>query len=468
MSTAPSHASRLLLFVRAAAPDYLLVLATSFGVMYALYSGFDATLDLRSQVPLMVAVPALLLLLLFTGAWSKRAVLVSAALTALVSVGVVIVAIFVSPSSVPFIADGAVNDEAGNYAIFALIAVLVPIIVYLLSRRRVGCVVLLVLATLICCGVQFLFRDWMSSEGGLPAFLFSFVGALALLVYQQFRQNVYRAKLAQSPAFGAAFLFSLAAVGLSVACAVGAFFGLVQPLNLETPVIKPFEMHILRPVIEYTGVYDVLQVENPNIRSSLVGEEETDTNEPYDGGEVPQDEQQGQSNSNPLVQFVQSLNIFDENNWNEDTNPVTYNQLRTTFLWVIAGLLLAVMAAVAARLWWRRRRLQKLAALSPAQRVSALYKFLRSRFEKLGITATPSQTPLEFAFARHQDMEPWNRHTGKVNFLRITLMYQRAAYGTGDVSEAEYKQAERYYEEFFANTRRFVGTARWLWLFWKI
>lgn len=460
--------TRLALFLRSSLPDYVLALLTSFGVAYALYSGFDATMELRSQVPLMLGIPALLLLVMFIGAWSKRAMLVSALATAFVGLVIVGIAAALMPSDVSVISDGAVNDASGNYVIFALIAVFVAIATYLLSRRRWGCVVLVVLATLICCGVQFLFRDWMDSEGGLAAFLVAFVGSVALLIYQQFRASAYKAQHLGKVSFGTGFFFSLAMVALSATVASGVFYGLVQPLNLETSVIKPFEMHILRPVIEYTGIYDAVQVENPNIRTSLLGDEVADTNQPYDGGEVSEDNKQKQNATNPLVQFVQSLNIFDQDNWQEDENPVSYDQLQTTLLWMALGVVAVVTAAVLLRKWWRRRRLAKLAQLPPAKRVNALYRFLRNRFDKLGIKASPSQTPLEFAFARHQDMEPWNQHTGKVNFVRVTLLYQRAAYGTGDISEAEYKQVERYYNEFFNNTHRFVGTSRWLWLFWKI
>lgn len=460
--------SRVLAFLRAAIPDFLLVLLSSFGTTYALLSAWDATVDMRSQVFLIVGIAALMLAILFLGSLSKRAALISGVVACLCGVAIVGAALSYTPASVSVVSDGFVNDEQGNYLVFALVAVLVPVVSYLLSRRFWGCVVLVALATLICCGVQFLFRDWMASEGGLVAFLASFFGAVCLLVFQRFRANAAKAQHMAKQPFMWAFLFTLAVVGLSVGAGAGIFYGVIEPLGLSTPIIKPFEMRIMRPVIEYTGIYDVVQVENPDIRTSLMGDEETDTNQPYDGGQVPQEDQQQMQATNPLVQFVQSLQIFNDDSWDESVDPQTYDQLKTTLLWVLFAVVAALAAAVGTRIWWRKRRISKLAALPPAKRVAALYEFFRGRFVKLGIKAAPSQTPLEFAFARHNDMQPWDAHTGKVSFVRVTLLYQRAAYGTGDIGEAEYQQVLRYYWAFFKNTHEYVGTLRWLYLFWRV
>lgn len=461
--------SRFATFIRSSLVDCALVLAVVLGVSHALLSSFDATVALRGAFGLQLAIALPMLIILYAGAWSKRSLAPAAAAVVAWAVAALAASAAMMPADVPFFADGFVNDSPGNYPVFVVVMLAVTAVVYLLSRRVPGCAVLAFLVVAVCAGVQFLFRNWLSGEGGAVAFACCLVGSAALLIFQRYRACAYAAEQLSSPAFGRAALFAVAAVG--VACAVGGilFACAIQPLGLGTPVIRPFEQNIVRPVIEYTGVYDSVKVENPDLKSSLVGEEEDTTSENTDGGSDPeQTDDPDQGAGSPIAQFIESLQTYSQDSWDEGADPVAYDRLRLGALLAALAVALLAAAVIGARIYWRRVRLRRIADRTPAARVLYLYRFLCGRFAKLGISKPASATPLEFAVARRQDMVPFTRGAGKIDFVRVTLLAQRAAYGTGDVTEAEYAQVERYYRVFFANARREVGTLRWLWLFWKI
>ncbi len=455
--------------LRAAAFDFVLVLAVSLSITYSLASAFDATVGLRGCVPLAAVIEGVLLAVLFAGSASKRAAALSAAATAVLGFCVVAGSVAASPPDVEPIVEGLVNDVPGNYLVFSLIVVASPVVVYLLSRRPFGAVVLAAAAVSVCAGVQFLFRDWLYGEGGMLAFSVALVGSGALFVYQRYRADAYAASRLSAPAFGRVFAFGLAAVAASALVGCGVFFAIVRPLGLGTPVIKPFEAHIVRPVIEYSGVYDAVAVENPELFTSLVGDEDADSNQSADGGASPQEaEDEVTGGANPVMQLIRSLTTYDADSWDEGADPTSLERMRLGALLLAAALLALAAGVVGGRIAWRYRRLARMAEWPRSRRTIALYGYFCDRFRKLGMGRADAETPLEYAFARAGDMAPFSRGTGKVDFVQVTLVYQRAAFGGEEVCEQDWRMVENYYRAFFANAHRFVGTARWLRLFWVI
>ena len=459
--------SRLALFLRSSALDFIMVLVVSVGLDFMLLSGFDATLELRWDLLLQLGAAAIMAGVLFIGAWSKRSVLTSVVGVIVVLACAVALGVAMTPADVQLFVGGMVNDEEGNYLIFCLVITIVPIMVYLLSRRPWGVAILLVAAVVVCACVQYLFRDWLAEEGGLVAAAITLTGVLTMLVYQSYRQSAFSADRLRTPAFGRAALFSLLVALICVFGGGALFYGIIEPLQLSTPIYKPFELYVIRPIVEYSGVYDDAFVEDPDWTTSLLNDDEEDTSEEAEGGEEPEEEAQEGAN-NPLSTFVQNLTTYSQDNWNAAFSPVSYQTIALGALLGLLAVLLVLLVAVLIKILGRRRRLKKLASRPPSERVVELYDFFCSRFARLGIERSPALTPLEFAYASRKTLVPFTRDTGSVDFVRVTLLYQRGAYGTGDVSEEEYAQVERYYRAFFGNARRYVGMPKWLITFWRM
>ena len=455
------------LFLRAAVPDFALCLAVAFGVGYAVLSGFDATVGMRDALGLQAGLCGGMLAVLFAGAWSKGARIVSVCGGVLLALAAFGIALSAMPDGVGVIADGTVNDVEGNYTVFVAVELVVSVLVYVLSRRPGSALFLAVAAVFTCAVVQYLFRGWLSEEGGLAAFLIVLCASMALEVYQRYRAGAMAADRLARPAFASAAALGLVVAALCIGGAGLAYVGIVEPLGLGTPLFKPFEYRIIHPVVEYTGTYDQLMTEDPDRFSSLLSEKAQETTENTEGGTSPQQDSTTAAN-NPLTSFVQSLAVFSDDSWTEAFDAVTVDQPP----WMLALVALAVVAAcvlvVAARVRWRAVRLRRIERKPPAQQIVCLYEFLLSRFKRLGLDKPAQSTPLEYAYDYRRRMVPFTRNTGKVDLVHVTLAYQRAAFGSGELAPDDLDKVKRYYRAFFGNAHRYVGTLRWLWKFWRI
>lgn len=302
---------RVGLFVRAYGIDFLLALVLSVALSYAVLSGFDASLGLRMHFGLEALLAGVFLLVCYAGAWSRGMRAASIVVALVYGIAAVVVALAMAPPEVSALAEGSVNDVEGNYAIFVVVLLVTALVVYLLSRSRAGSVALALIAVFVCGIVQYLFRDWLFSEGGLIDFMVVLATGVALVVYQRYRIGIAKSKQRSGPAFGLGALVGLLVATVSMGCAALLFCLVIAPMNLSTPVLKPFEHHIVPPIVDYTGAYDQYLVEDPERFSSLLNEREDATSKNAEGGSVP-DEEQTETSSNPIIRFLQSISIFSE------------------------------------------------------------------------------------------------------------------------------------------------------------
>ncbi|MDO4501726.1 MAG: hypothetical protein Q4D06_00945 [Coriobacteriia bacterium] len=457
---------RLRLFLESSLFDFVLVMVASVALTFTISYGFESAASLRGNWMLEAACTAPLLLAMFAGSWSKKALVPSAVVTVLLAVGIVVGFAMAMPAGTELFVDGMVNDVDQNYVVFALVVVVVPVAVYLLSRRRAGVVALLVLDVLACGTIQFLYRDWTAMGSGTAAFLISFFAVGMMMIYQTYRSSVYGAKRVKKTAFPAAFGFAALIAGVCVAVGALVFFGLINALGISTPNIKPFTDYYQRPVIEYSGAFSRQQVINPNKYTSTLTENEQQTNQEVPGGKQSQDSTA--PTMDPLEGVAQALTSFDADEWAEQFQAIGYETVVLTSVSVVALIALLIAAIILARRWWRERRLQKIADLPVGNRIVYLYDFLMGRFHRLKICKPEQLTPMEWAMASRRTLMPFTKGTGGVDLLTLTLIYQRVIYGTGDVTERDYKRVERYYRQFFGNAREYTGKVKWLWKFWRI
>ena len=461
--------TRLQLFLRAAIGDFLLVLVASVGLTLAVSYAFNSAPDVRGNVAAVTAVTLPLLAVLFAGSWSKRAIAPAGVGAAVYAVAVIVVCAALTPEDVPLFVDAQINDDPESPVIFGVVALAVPLAVYLLSRRRAGMIVLLVAAVVALGAVQFLYRDWASDQGGVVVSVVVVVALFALLVFQSYRTGVRQVKRLERTAFARATLFAVATAVVCVALAALVYAAIIAPLGLSTPEIKPFQDYYSRPVIEYTGVYDEQQIDNPDITTNKTNDENKDSNQDADGGEQQQaPDNNDEEGSNPVTSLVESLTSFDINDWNQQFTAVSYEQLRFGALIVLLVVAALVVAAILLQRSRRERRLKKLAGEPLEARIWSVYDFLTGRFAKLGVKRPETLTLMEFAMSRRVQMAPFARGTGGVDFLALTLIYQRACYDKGRVTEEDWRAVERFYRAFFKNARAYVGRRRWLRDFWRI
>lgn len=455
---------RLRTYVRVSILDFLLVLIVSSCLAMTVSFAFESAPDLRGNALLVAGLCAPELLILFFGGTSRRAVLPSAILTCIWVAIVIAVACFLTAPT-PLFVDGALNDVAESYLPFAVVIAVVPILAYLLSRRALGMVFLLLLSVLSCSWVQFLYRDWSDSNGFAIAIV-AYAALAMLFVYQTYRSSVLSAKRVKKTSFIGVFAYAAVIALACAGLALAVFFCIVQPAGLKTFDLRPFQEYYSMPIEQYAGVYDKQQVENPDDTTNKTDDEMKDSNKNAEGG--PEKDQDDQPQPNPLSNVQQFLSQFSPDSWDQEFDGVNYDQLKLGAFLVALAIAAVVAAAIAARRHIRKRRLAKWSELAPKDQIRQMYDFFCNRFGKMKIERAETLTPMEFALASQRRLAEFSEGTGGVNFVRITDIYQRSNFGVEEPSAEELADVKAYYGAFFKNARHQVGNLKWIWKFWRI
>lgn len=464
-----ARSQRLSLFLRSSFFDFLLVLLVSTALVYTISYGFNSAPDLRSNIALDAGVCALLLLVLFAGSWSKRALAPAAVGYIVLAVAVLAALGAVEPAGTPLFDNGQVNDVADNYVVFGFVLVVVPLVVYLLSRRTWGVAILFLLGVLACAVIQFFYRDWITSQPGTLASLVVYLGCGACYINQRYRASVYAAKRVGKAVFGGAAGFSLVTTLLCLLVGVAVFFGIIAALNLSTPNFKPFQDYYQRPTVEYTGVYSRKEVINPDLKTSNVNEtKQNDTKKNTDGGQQQETKTQNGTSATQQTKKQQSAGGYDTSNWNQQYQSIGYNLTDWRNILFIIIVLAIIVTLVLLRRHQRKRRLQKIEDEPVSEQVVWIYDFLLSRFKRLGIKKPESLTPMEFALASASQLEPYADAKTQTDFLQVTLAYMRAGYGEEASTQEDLERVKQYYRTFYKRVAKQVGKVKWIWKFWRI
>lgn len=468
MDEIDANNNRIALFLRSVIPDFImtwLLSACTVGVLsFSFYSG-EAY---KGNVVLVLSVTFIFLVVLFVGSWSKKALMPSAIV---VGVLVIVFAIWgVSSSSAAF-ADGfTFNDVEENNLIFAMIISLVPIAVYLLSRRRAGVCALAILLVLLCGFTQYLYRDFLSEGYGDVLTIAMIFMVLAMFIFQGYKQSLLSSQRAGKAHFISASLFSiiLGAVCVLFGCVV--FYGAIAESDLTTPEWKPFMEIDKAPEIEYTGIYNRQQVKDKSQTSNNLDEDEEESNQNAENGSSADG---ADSIAGRYAAFVKGMTElasgYDPNDYNDAMTTIAY--LFVNWWALILSVLFAIILALAILLkrHSRKKRLDKIADKPMSFKILTLYNFFISKFALMRAKKPGYLTPSEYAQASKRTLTSFAEDTNGTNFVDVTHIYERACIGKMPVTNEEYAKVVDYYNAFFKNARKRIGWPRWLFFkFWRI
>ncbi len=452
-------------FLRAAIPDFLLVLVVSTALVLTVSFAFRSVPDLRGNVLLDAALCVPALIILFLGSRSRSAVLPSAIATCIWVAVLIGAGVALTPADVPLFVDGTVNDVPESYLLFAAVAAVVPVLVFLLSRRTVGMAFLLVAGVISCAWVQFLYRDWADNHG-LAISLAVYAGIGMLFVFQTYRSSMLSAKRAKKTSFAVVMLYAAGIVAVCAGAGIALFAGVIAPAELHTADVRPFQRYYAIPVVEYSGVYSTVEVEDPNATTDKTNDDMKDANQDAQGGQDPDESDDPKADStSPVTQF---LTQFDSDSWEQTFDAIDYEKLKFGALVVAIVAIVALASVIWARRSQRERRLAKIADKPADWQVWWLYRFLCARLARLKVERPDTLTPMEFALGSQRRLAQFSEGTGGVDFVRVTDIYQRTCFGGQTPTDQELSDVKAYYRAFFANARRYVGNVRWLWKFWRI
>lgn len=462
---------RLQLFLQAAVFDFILVLLVSVALTYTVSYGFHSAWYYRDNILLITGLTIPILLVLFAGSWSKRAIMPSAIGTFVLFVVYMAVALATSGASF-FTADAGINDVENCYGIFAMIVVLVPVIVYLLSRRTVGLVFLMLLACVACGLIQFLYRDWISEQPGIPATLLVLFGLGMLFVYQCYRQSVYSANRVKNTSFIGAFAFAAIICAVCIAVGAGVFYGVIAASGLSTPEVKMFESYVSPPVTDQARDYELMQYEGDNT-SDEVTDEQGDTSDEGEGMDNPLLEAGTSMLESTLVGQLASvfagLDLDNDDPEDEEDVQKYIRALVYTAIIIVVGTAIFILIVVLLWRYRRTRRLKRIAKRSKCYQMWYLYNFLVERFRRVRIVKPAHLTPLEFAAGFSKPMLPYTRDTGGVTFVEVATVYQDAVYGGIEPTDEQMERIVTYYRCFYKNAFKETAWPKWIfWRFWRL
>ena len=464
LSEKMSKSTRLRLWLQSSALDFVMVLVVCVALVHTVAYAFNSADRFQGNFLLIAGLCIPLLLAMFAGSWSKRALLPSIGATVALMAIYVGVSMAISPEEM-FVA-GAVNDSPDNYTVFTMVLCVTTILVYLLSRRTVGLVFLLVGCVVACGFVQYAWPEWLTQLDGLPSFLVTFLGVVMLFVYQCYKQSVYSANRAKRTSFAGAFAYSALVGVICVVVGVGVFAA-IQSIAPDTVQIKPFEEHVSPPVDEKANSYERSEVEGDDTTNET--DDHKEDADDADGGNDIARNGFGFLQGTLIGNVAQSLAGFDPNDPNQDFQNIAYLIMRWELL--IMGILVAllILAAVLIQRARRKLRLRRIEKESPGYQAWYLYTFLVERFRRLKLAKPAHLTPLEFAVGFSKPMLPFTRGTDGVDFVDVSGTYQDAVFGGEQPSEEELDDMKAYYRAFFKNARQYVGLPKWcLWKFWRV
>lgn len=431
-------------YARFAVWDFLLCLCLAASLALTVCQGFNIVDELRDNVALVCGLTGVLVLVLVTAAYGRRTAVVGGVLF-------VVLALCLMGYGVAQTTQGVLaQDVEENALTFYLVIVLVSLVTVLLSRRKAGAVVLLVLGCLCCGVIQFLYLEWRITEFAV------FVVVAGVNVMYRYYLASLRASQSARTAFAPVILTALLVMGVAGGVAAGVWFGVIAPLNPPAQQLILITEYKAKPEVEVQGsdtFYERLQ----DLLSNMQPETEMTTSETTDEGQ----QQAPDEGTEDLEDAEAAGRAGYDGTGVANAWQVTY-QLVASLALVILAVVLLVALAVALKLRLRRRRLQRMCALPPLQQAVAFYRFYLGRLDRVGVKRAVQDTPREFAEHAHAALTVFDSEGEGVTFAQLTTVYERAAFGHLEPSTQDLARLARYYPGFYRGCRAYAGTRAYL------
>lgn len=423
--------------------DTLLCIALTVSLVPTVCSGFALT-GRWQQSLLAAALCSAVLQVVFT-LLSRRRVTVR--------LGIAAGAVLAAAAFAYMRAVSPLSDEASNSAfIFALVQIVTALLVFLLSRTRLGVAVMFLVGNLICAGSHFLLFP-------APAWCFYLFLAAVFVLFLHRVCTVSAAKAELGAVSVPKYLRQTALLlVVGFGAALGLYFGVVAPLAPPTQELKLITELRSMELLQVLGISGTEIILDPELTSEAPPE---DTELGDESGEEESDAPDGleETPSPKTPDTSKTLGQQISNTLQEAAEAIRYDGFVWSRLWLLLLIPLAIAAAYGLRVYRKKQWRKRVRALPREDAVANYYRFFLSRLGRAGIKKSPDSTLREFAENAGKQMEPFE--TGGVRFGALTAVYEQVLYGRHSVSDEEYTAFERFYDGFYPALRREVGTAKY-------
>ena len=442
-------------YIKNALFDWALCIIASSAWAYTACSGFYATQPYQTGWGLAIIIGACVAVVtaLFLVSLNRMARIVGGIAIAAVILGLFAVAAATSPVENPM------DDTVGNNLYLAFCVLLPPAATFLLSRTKPTCIVLIVVGTLFCTVIEYLY--WY---GHVISFVLLLASSVALYIYHTYQKSLLNSE-SDYLAFGSVTLAGIALAVIAIGAGVGIYALAIGPMEPPNLVVKLITEHYRAEEKEVRGVGSSADSKNDELttetndevaQSSEKSESEIDDPNDSDAGNTPLGLLGLNNQNNPLAALGAGLASLTMNfpDW-----------------WpIIAALLLVALiaAAIGLKKLLRRRRFNKMLAQDDYAVARDLYLFFLARFERFKIPTPGSLTLQEYANNFADTFRKFEQRLDGPAFVDLTNVYARQIYGGQPVTKEELGQFTDYYRKFYKWASGYVGKLKYCRMFFRI
>lgn len=437
--------------------EFLFGTCATVALVYVACTGFDCTRPLQGNPLIIIGISALLTAYLCCISY-RPLVTVTGSLVLLVALAGATVACWQAAGVASI-----VDDVAGNYAPFVLIEGLAAVLVFVLSRRKVTLLVLLVGGVILCAAIEYLYF-----LGHLIPTLIFAAAVTAWYAYRNYQRNLLNSE-SESMSFGAASIAGLALCIVALAAGVGIFTLCIQPLNPPNIVVKLITQHVRVDTEDVRGVGDSVSVENDKLFSNNVNEQIDASNAGSKNASQGKSMEDAGQNENGDATENSGGAVGLSADADQDAGGAVSLEIPSWLcVAILPGLLIFTVAVIVIRKLLRRRRWRAIVALPPQDRMRASFLYFMRCFQKMKVQQPGTLTLGEYLISVQDALQSFEQTTDAPRFNRITKSYCDVAYGNAVPSSDELSEVECFHDVFYRRARKFRGGLRYLWLFFRI
>ncbi len=448
-------------YLKSVIGDFILCLAASIALAYTLCSGFYAAQPYQTVTGCLVlaGISAVFLVALFA---------ISRNTTARIVGGIVLAVVVIAALGFVFMnssGESVFDDVVGNDIFFAAIALLTPVAVYLLSRKRALCIVLVVLGVLLCAVMEYLY--WY---GHIVSFVIFVLSSAGLYVYRTYMNSVLNSE-SDRLAFGSVTVSGVALFGVSLLVASGLAFAVTAAVDMPNFTVKLLTKHYQVDREEVKGVGSSVSTENLSISSNTLGSDTVQSSD--DSGTAINRIADGQSAQGEATEQETTGSDSDTNDDSTGDEAAGGGFLGMNFPnWfpfvVAAIIILLIVAAILLKKYLRKRRFEQIVSQPNGQAASELYLLFMDRFRRLKVPMPDALTLTEYTKGQAETFGRFEQTTGALAFPELTSVYMSKTYGGKEVSDEDLSIFKDYYQKFYGRMCRYAGRFRYCLLYFFV
>ena len=423
--------------------EALPALLMSFTLIITFAQGFYIPESAANNIPLALVFSACVLAYCFAGNYNKRTMLIFSVLYVVITA---LLLLLMRAGGIDIV------DESGSDTsiyIYYIAAFLIPAIVFVLTRTRPGTAVLF-LAGIYLYGLN-AFLKFDTKPWCLVIFV---VSAIILYLLRQYRIMAIKNRTVD-PEFTNFAKSTAATVLAGLLIGILIFVAVIRPLAPPTADLKLIEKYMSYQVLEMIGITQQYKTPDQNSQSNNTNEQQQNTNQQEQNDEQTNDDTQA-TEGNELER--------PDSGASQDETPLSSISFEKRLLFLIIMIIvLAVAAAVSAfliRRYMRKRKMKELGTGTYKDQVINTYRYLLTRFAKIGFKRPDHYTEIEYADSCYKRLGPYLR--GAADIDEITDMYLEARYTKDDVPAESASKISGVYPALLENYKRLHGKLRYL------